>query len=91
MKNELFSKLEETIKIFNNSIKEYVPKKKKTKISDKIIDHLYINLATVYFLNGELNKASETLKGVKINKGEIKAASEFNSKIEDVSKRLKLQ
>ena len=91
MKNELFSKLEETIKILNNSIKEYVPKKKKTKISDKIIDHLYINLATVYFLNGELNKASETLKGVKINKGEIKAASQFKSKIEDVSKRLKLQ
>lgn len=91
MKNELFSKLEETIKILNNSIKEYVPKKKKTKISDKIIDHLYINLATLYFLNGELNKASETLKGVKINKGEIKAASQFKSKIEDVSKRLKLQ
>ena len=91
MKNELFSKLEDTIKILNNSIKEYVPKKKKTKISDKIIDHLYINLATAYFLNGELNKASETLKGVKINKGEIKAASQFNTKIEDVAKRLKLQ
>ena len=91
MKNELFIKLEDTIKILNNSIKEYVPRKKKTKISDKIIDHLYINLATAYFLNGELNKASETLKGVKINKGEIKAASQFNSKIQDVSKRLKLK
>jgi hypothetical protein len=56
-----------------------------------MIDHLYINLATAYFLNGELNKASETLKGVKINKGEIKAASQFNTKIEDVTKRLKLQ
>ena len=68
-----------------------MPRKKKTKISDKIIDHLYINLATAYFLNGELNNDSETLKGVKINKGEKKAASQFNSKIEDVSKRLKLQ
>ena len=68
-----------------------MPRKKKTKITDKIIDHLYINLATAYFLNGELNKASETIKGVKINKGEIKVASQFNSKIEDVSKRLKLQ
>ena len=73
-----------------NDWKEIVSKM-GIKNSDKIIDHLYINLATAYFLNGELNKASEILKGVKINKGEIKAASQFKAKIEDVSKRLKLQ
>ena len=91
MTNELSNKINDCIKILENAIKEYVPKKKRTKIGDKIIDHLYINLATVYFLNGELNKASENLKKVKIKKSEIKAAKQFGSKLEDISNRLKLQ
>ena len=91
MTNELSNKINDCIKIWENAIKEYVPKKKRTKIGDKIIDHLYINLATAYFLNGELNKASENLKKVKIKKSEIKAAKQFSSKLEDISNRLKLQ
>ena len=91
MTNELSNKINDCIKILENAIKEYVPKKKRTKISDKIIDHLYINLATAYFFFFLLNKASENLKKVKIKKSEIKAAKQFGSKLEDISNRLKLQ
>ena len=91
MTNELSNKINDCINIWENAIKEYVPKKKRTKIGDKIIDHLYINLAAAYFLNGELNKATENLKKVKMNKGEIKEAKYFSSRLEDISNRLKLQ
>ena len=91
MTNELSSRTEECIKILESAIKEYVPKKKRTRIGDKMIDHLYINLSAAYFLNGNLNKASESLKKVKINKGEIKEAGRFNSKVDDVNNRIKAQ
>ena len=91
MTNELSTRTEECIKILEYAIKEYVPKKKRTRIGNKIIDHLYINLSAAYFLNGNLDKASENLKKVKVNKGEIKEAGRFNSTVEDVSNRIKLQ
>ena len=91
MTNELSFRTEECIKILENAIKEYVPKKKRTRIGNKIIDHLYINLSAAYFLNGNLDKASENLKKVKVNKGEIKEAGRFNSKVDDVNNRIKAQ
>tara|TARA_B100001175_G_C19446430_1_gene608980 strand:+ start:36 stop:1142 length:1107 start_codon:yes stop_codon:yes gene_type:complete len=90
MRNEISKKIDECISIWGNAIKEYVPKKRRTRIGDKIIDHLYINLSVAYFLKGNWDKSYNSLSRVKISKGEIKEASKFRSKIEDYVKRINI-
>ena len=39
-------------------------KKRRTRIGDKIIDHLHINLSAAYFLKGNWDKAYGSLSGL---------------------------
>jgi len=84
-KIELNKKLDNCIKIWENAIQEYIPKTKKTRIGDKIIDHLYLNLSAAYFLKDNWSKASELLTKVSVRKSEIQNADEFNKLINRTS------
>jgi hypothetical protein len=85
MKIELNGKLDNCIKIWENAIKEYIPKTKKTRIGDKIIDHLYLNLSAAYFLKDNWSKASKLLKEISVRKSEIKKAEDFKKLINRTS------
>jgi hypothetical protein len=82
---ELNNKLDNCIKIWENAIQEYIPKTKKTRIGDKIIDHLYLNLSAAYFLKDNWSKASELLTKVSVRKSEIQKADKFNKLINRTS------
>ena len=90
MRNEISQKLDECINIWEEAIKEYVPKKRRTRIGDKIIDHLHINLSAAYFLKGNWDKAYGSLSRVSLNKKEINEASNFRAKIEDYANRINI-
>tara|TARA_B100001059_G_scaffold71784_2_gene68870 strand:- start:14260 stop:15366 length:1107 start_codon:yes stop_codon:yes gene_type:complete len=90
MRNEIAQKVDECINIWEEAIKEYVPKKRRTRIGDKIIDHLHINLSAAYFLKGNWDKAYSSLSRVSLNKKEIKEASNFRAKIEDYANRINI-
>ena len=90
MRNEIALKVDECINIWEEAIKEYVPKKRRTRIGDKIIDHLHINLSAAYFLKGNWDKAYGSLSRVSLNKKEIKEASNFRAKIEDYANRINI-
>ena len=77
MRNEIAQKVDECINIWEEAIKEYVPKKRRTRIGDKIIDHLHINLSAAFFLKGNWDKAYGSLSMVSMNKKEIKDASDI--------------
>tara|TARA_B110000444_G_scaffold7382_1_gene6687 strand:- start:9073 stop:10200 length:1128 start_codon:yes stop_codon:yes gene_type:complete len=85
IKIELNGKLDNCIKIWENAIKEYIPKTKKTRIGDKIIDHLYLNLSAAYFLKDNWSKASKLLKEISVRKSEIKKAEDFKKLINRTS------
>ena len=90
MRNEIAQKLDECINIWEEAIKEYIPKKRRTRIGDKIIDHLHISLSAAYFLKGNWWEAYNSLSMVKINKKEIRESKDFKSKIEDYINRLNI-
>ncbi len=90
MRDELSKKLDGCIEIWQNAINEYVPKKRKARIGDKIIDHLYLNLSAGYFLKGNWNKVYQTLSKVNLGKSEIKKASKFKSKVKELENRVSI-
>lgn len=90
MRNEIAQKVDESINICEKAIKEYVPRKRRTRIGDRIIDHLYINLSVAYFLKGNWGKAYKSLSMVNINKKEIRESKSLRSKIEDYVNRINI-
>ena len=89
-RNEITKKVDQSINIFEEAIKEYVPRKRKTRIGDKIIDHLFINLSVAYFLKGNWGEAYNSLSKVNINKKEIRESENLRSKIEDYVYRINI-
>ena len=87
-----FLKLDGCIKIWENAIQEYVPNKRKTRIGDKIIDYLYLNLAAAHLMNAysknNWDDIYENLSKVELNKSEINKANSFESKVIDIQKRI---
>ena len=87
-----FLKLDSCIKIWENAIQEYVPNKRKTRIGDKIIDYLYLNLAAAHLMNAyskdNWDDVYENLSKVKENKSEINKANSFESKVIEIQKRI---
>ncbi len=83
----LTENLDNCIKIWGSAIQDYIPKKRKTRIGDKIIDHLYLNLSAAYFLKDNWSKASELLTKVTIHKSERKKAEDFKKLIDMTSWR----
>ncbi|MDG2397072.1 MAG: hypothetical protein P8M03_05410 [Flavobacteriaceae bacterium] len=87
MMEEYNKNINECVHLLEYAIKEYVPRKKRTRIGDKIIDHLHLNISAAYYLKGDLTKAYEALSKVKKSKGEIKKAAKFQSKLKDLENR----
>ena len=85
-------KLDNCIKIWENAIKEYVPNKRKTRIGDKIIDYLYLNLSAAHLMNAyssdNWDDVYNNLSKVKVNKSEINKANSFESKVIEIQKRI---
>ena len=85
-------KLDNCIKIWENAIKEYVPNKRKTRIGDKIIDYLYLNLSAAHLMNAyssdNWDDVYNNLSKVKVNKSEINKANSFKSKVIEIQKRI---
>ena len=85
-------KLDNCIKIWENAIKEYVPNKRKTRIGDKIIDYLYLNLSAAHLMNAyssdNWDDVYNNLSKVKVNKSEINKANRFESKVIEIQKRI---
>jgi hypothetical protein len=94
MKNKILQKLNNCIEIWENAIKEYIPNKRKTRIGDKIIDHLYLNLSAAQFMKTSINNnfdlVYKNLSKVKMNKGEIKKANNFEDKMIDLQDRINI-
>ena len=85
-------KLDNCIKIWENAIKEYIPNKRKTRIGDKIIDYLYLNLSAAHLMNAyssdNWDDVYNNLSKVKVNKSEINKANSFKSKVIEIQKRI---
>ena len=85
-------KLDNCIKIWENAIKEYVPNKRKTRIGDKIIDYLYLNLSAAHLMNAyssdNWDDVYNNLSKVKVNKSEINKANSFEFKVIEIQKRI---
>ena len=79
------------IEIWNIAIQQYIPKKRRTRIGDKIIGELYYNVAVAYFVLRDWNKVYENLEKIKKNKRLKKISNNFELQTKNMQNRYNKQ
>ncbi len=77
------------IDIWNKAILEYVPKKRKARIGDKIIGELYFNLAYAHFILRDWENVYKKLSKANESKGLKRLTKNFDFKTKNLEKRFK--
>jgi hypothetical protein len=85
--DEIKNSIHRCIEIWENSILEYIPKKRRTRIGDKIISELHYNIAFAYFVLRDWNKVYENLDKMKGKKRLRKTSNNFELKTKDMQNR----
>ena len=81
----------ECIKIWDIAIKQYVPKKRRARIGDRIIGELYFNRAYAYFVLRDWNQVYSNLSKAKEFKGLKKVSKNLELITNNLDKRYALQ
>ncbi len=81
----------ECIKIWDIAIKQYVPKKRRARIGDRIIGELYFNRAYAYFVLRDWNQVYSNLSKAKEFKGLKKVLKNLELITNNLDKRYALQ
>ena len=77
------------IDIWNKAILEFVPKKRKARIGDKIIGELYFNLAYAHFILRDWENVYKKLSKANESKGLKRLTKNFDLKAKSLEKRYK--
>jgi len=77
------------IDIWNKAILEFVPKKRKARIGDKIIGELYFNLAYAHFILRDWENVYKKLSKANESKGLKRLTKNFDLKTKSLEKRYK--
>ena len=85
--DEIKNSINRCIAIWGNSILEYKPKKRKTRIGDKIIGELHYNIAIAYFVLRDWNKVYENLAKIKGKKRLRKTSNNFELQTKKMQNR----
>ena len=88
---ELEKKILECIKIWDLAIQQYVPKKRKARIGDRIIGELYFNRAYAYFVLRDWNQVYSNLSKANESKGLKKVSKTLDLITKNIEKRYTLQ
>lgn len=88
---EFEKKILKCIEIWNLAIQQYIPKKRRTRIGDKIIGELYYNVAVAYFVLRDWNKVYENLEKIKKNKRLKKISNNFELQTKNMQNRYNKQ
>lgn len=79
--------LNKSIETWQKAIEEYKPKTKKARIGDKIIGHIYFNVAAANFMLKEYNTALTNLAKAAETKSANYKATKFTAIIKDLQER----